>query len=189
MFRVSKLIQSLIIMFLMWLKKFDAFQSITFITGKFEAEHWCKKTGKTTIDKLPVMLLGSLPFPNTIPNALKYYVAQVISTTGNAAWIGVNSLMTQASAIDKDGILLTSSSDTNEYPTTTTKDSGGTGSSTSVVFKGVRTAAGAEVIANAYLGLAYTLASKLGTEYATQSYAKTLASGDILTVTWTLTVS
>ena len=189
MYRVNKLIQSVTILFLMWLKKFKPFKSIILLTGKFEAHHYCKKTGKTTIDRLPVTMLNSMPFFNTVDNELLYCLAKVISTTGNAAWIGVNGLMTQASSDSKDGIIFQTSGDTIDYPTTTTKDSGGTGSSASVVFKAVRTAAGAEAIAAADLGIGFSALAGFGTEYATQTYAKTLASGDILTVYWTLTLS
>jgi hypothetical protein len=135
-----------------------------------------------------VVLLSALPFINTVDNNLKYALAALISTTGNAYWVGVDGLMTQASSDGKDGIVLFATAA--GKPTTTTKDSGGTGAQNWVKWKGVRTAAGTEVLTSAGLGLAYSTYSQLiNLSYLTQTISKTLALNDVYTLYWTFTVN
>lgn len=185
---LKKFITGLVIQFILLLKKMPMFNSIVLVTGQVETEHFRPSTGKRTVKKFPKVFLSSFPFFNTVDNNLKYYIAKVISTTGNATWIGSGSLMTQASYQAKDGIALTES--TTFYPTTTTKDDGGTGAEAYVKFKGVRTAAGTETIDGAELGVGLLSSPwEFGTTYATQTLSQALVASDVYTVNWTITIS
>ena len=181
---LKKVLKSLQIGFLHQLKKVPGCESISFITGQVELEHYVAKTGETIYEKLPMELINY----NTVDNNLKYALAALISTTGNTRWIGTNSLIDgYSSQSGKDGILETSG--VGEFPYITTKDSGGAGSQNWVKFKGVRTAQGAETHTSLGIGLNIVSDYELGTEYASQTISKTLALNDVLTVYWTLTAS
>ncbi len=178
------MLKKLMLNFLILLKKIPAFQSIAFITGQVDLEHYVAKTGKIIKTSLPMGLINF----NTVDNKLKYALAALISTTGNTRWIGVNGLIvsnTAATADGEDGMGET----TGNYPYVTTKDSGGAGSTNAVVFKGVRTAAGAETHADMELGLDFTDGGSFVTEYATQTISKTLATSDVLSIYWKLTIN
>ena len=185
---LKKFITGLVIEGIMLLKKLPMFKSIVLVTGQLETEHYIAKTGLTVKKKYPKEFMEKVPLFNTIANALKYYIAKVISTTGNGLWIGSNTLMTQSLPSDKDGLILTEGA--GYYPTTTTKDDGGTGAEAYVKFKGVRTAAGSETIDGASLGLDY-LGSGDGfnIEYATGTLSQGLVISDVYTVNWTVTIS
>jgi hypothetical protein len=181
--KFKKIVKSLYIGFLRMLKRYG-FADIVLMTGEVELEHWHKATGETTVEKLP---LGLVNF-NTVGNDLKYQIAQAIGASHDI-YVGQQTLMTQASAAGKDGIVYNYDGATG-YPTTTTKDSGGTGSVAWVKFKGVRTAAGAETFTTVGLGIVYDDGGpSFDYTYASQSVSKTLASGDVLTCYWTITIS
>jgi len=185
---LKKFIVGLVIESILFLKRFKMFQSINLMYGQIETEYYSAKTKETIKRKFPKHFVGKMIFVNTVANALKYYIAKVISTTGNTAWIGANSLMTQASYFGKDGIGLTESDTI--YSTTTTKDDGGTGSEAYVKFKGVRTAAGSETIDGAELGLQLISSpDEFATVYCTQTLSQSLSVSDVYTVNWTITIS
>jgi len=184
---LRRTLKLLLIKSLIWLKNSNKYtRGIAIITGQVETVHRVKKTGEIVKDKYPIQLVGlGAGFFNTINNNLKYALAKWIGGSNSGEYIGANGLMTQASSNTKDGM-----GETNGYPYTTTKDSGGTGSQNWIKFKGVRTAAGAESHANMVLGLAWdTGADDVTTEYASQTISKTLASGDVFTVYWTITIN
>lgn len=138
-------------------------------------------------------ILDSWEVENTVQNALKYQVAKAIGDgTTN---FGIDDLFTgnagQGGAQDgKDGICLSDA--TTGYTMTTTKDSGGTGSENTIVFKGVYTATGAYTPTTFYLGraLAWTSAAVPFSSnlFAQVSDSVTMANGNVLTVYWTLTI-
>lgn len=189
--KMRKKIKNFLIKSLIWLKNSNPLtRGMIIITGQVRDEVYDPKTKKTVKGDYAIQLLslGGASFGafNTIQNALKYALARWIGASNATAFIGANSLATQATFATRDGIC----ENTTGYAYTTTKDSGGTGAEDNIVFKGVRTAAGAETHAGLQLGLAI-IASPIEctTVYASQTVSKTLASSQVYTVYWTLTIS
>ena len=129
---------------------------------------------------------------NTVAAALKY--ALIHHLAAGAQNYGIDDLFTvsagQGGASDgKDGIVV--SNGTTGYSMITTLSSGGAGSTNTVVFKGVYTAAGAYTATTAYLlrVLAWASAAAPSAYFASQTFSKVLALGDQLTIYWTITLN
>ncbi len=129
---------------------------------------------------------------NTVASALKYaLIHHLADGTQN---YGIDNLFTvsagQGGASDgKDGIVI--SNGAAGYSMITTLSSGGAGSTNTVVFKGVYTAAGAYVATTAYLlrNLAWASAAAPSSYFASQTFSKTLALADQITIYWTVTLN
>jgi len=177
-------VKNFLIRSLIWLKNTNPLtRGLMIITGQVRDELYDPSTGEIVTQNYPIQLAGNF---NTIQNAFKYAIAKWTGASNASGWIGSNGLMTQASFTGNDGILETGTG----YSYTTTKDSGGTGAEDNIVFKGVRTAAGSETHATLKLGLS-AIASpvEFTTDYASQTISKSLTSGQVYTVYWTVTVS
>ncbi|MGR3218210.1 MAG: hypothetical protein ACUZ8H_00140 [Candidatus Anammoxibacter sp.] len=167
---------------LIWLKNSNRFtRGIVLMTGQVKDELYDPKTGITIKTVYPLHLASF----NSIGTPLKRKIAKWIGASNATEWIGANSLATQASFENKDGIAEQGTG----YSYTTTKDSGGTGAEDNIVFKGVRTAAGSESHTSLDIGMTIKADFSLTTTYATQTISKNLTNGQVYTVFWTFTVT
>lgn len=183
--RFKVLLKNAFVSAFIWIKnKIPFTRGMVVLTGQVRDELYDPKTGITTKTIYPIHFAHY----NTVNNNLKYAIAKWIGGSNAGEFIGANTLATQASPSGKDGICET----TGGYVYTTTKDSGGTGSVNNIVFKGVRTAAGSESHADLEIGLNLDIPVStydLTTVYAAQTISKSLTSGQVYTVYWTITVS
>lgn len=177
------ILKNLVIKALLFLKNFKPFQSIGLVIGTVTIQHKSALTGKIKTSTFRHLLAPILAY-NAMQTAVHYAVASLISTTGNAKWIGTNGLATQDQLTLCDGIYINVL--TAIKAMATVKYAGGTGAENYVTFRGTYTEPTGFTPAGFNIGIGATPPSTSMTSYATQTYITTINAGDTIIVDWKL---